>query len=407
MSKQFSKKPTKLATASKVAGKQSAAKRQMAAKTNKRGLRAGYAIQRPNIVVSDSAEEAPFATGTVLRPHVEIQKHGGRATAQVHAILCPVRLKNNAAAVANYGACFPKLVDDVVNQNIPRMAMTLSPTGGYALRGLGGGANTNRCGRYLPRSLEMLLEGYQFVRYRVSKLAITYVPSCPADTEGELTMSISGDPIHPNLFAPNEGYPNVASLQGLENTVSFAPWQHATIDISEALTNEWRYCSAASTVVGTGSMPTVAEFQSDFNPRFSQFASIACLTNQEPVATLAEVVDSGNLVIDFDIEFCEHNPVLGVNNVLQLTVGPALIADEESIHIRAQLDAMNKVLQNEGLEGLPAILASLAPLIPGLVDMTKKMFSTSHKEEDIMHKILPLLEQLAHGRHRLTVRTDC
>jgi hypothetical protein len=405
MSKVFSKKPTKQASKSKLAGKQQVAKRQAAAP--RRALKSGYTVERPNITVSDSAEEAPFATGTVLHPHVEIRKHGSRATARVHAILCPVRLKNNASAAANYGACFPRLVDDVANQNIPRMAMTLSPTGGYALRGFSGGANVNRVGRYLPRSLEMLLEGYQFVRYRVRTLAVSYVPSCPADTEGELTLSVSADPLHPNILAPNEGYPNVATLQGLENTVSFAPWQHATVDISEALTDEWLYCSAASTVVGTGSVPTVAEFQANFNPRLTQFGVIGCLTNQEPVATLAECVDSGNLVIDFEIEFCEHNPVLGVNSVLQLTVGPALIADEESIHIRKQLDVMNALLDKEGLEGLPAILASLAPLIPGLVDMTKKMFSSAHKEEDILHKVLPLLEKLAHGRHRLAVRTDC
>jgi hypothetical protein len=135
-----------------------------------------------------------------------------------------------------------------------------------------------------------------FVKYRVVKCVLHYMPQSTADEDARMVFAFAADPVHPLLWKKDT---TSRELLAVSDSVAFMPWKSWSMDVTSKLGSQEFY---------TYAYPEAGSGVGSFVERFNDFGVIAATTSGE-LASGTIPKKSGVLYLESTIEFDEFCPI--------------------------------------------------------------------------------------------------
>lgn len=135
-----------------------------------------------------------------------------------------------------------------------------------------------------------------FVKYRVVKCILHYMPQSTADEDARMVFAFAADPVHPLLWKKDT---TSRELLAVSDSVAFMPWKSWSMDVTSKLGSQEFY---------TYAYPEAGSGVGSFVERFNDFGVIAATTSGV-LASGTIPKKSGVLYLESTIEFDEFCPI--------------------------------------------------------------------------------------------------
>lgn len=134
-----------------------------------------------------------------------------------------------------------------------------------------------------------------FTRYRIKRCKFIYAPQSTTNTVNRITFAYASDPLHPAICPITPAVTTPEGLEGLADSIVFAPWAGWELDVSKALPKDWLF-------IGTSLAQDIAVTDSS---RFEYFGAIGGIITPSS----SGAARFGTIYQEFEIEFKEFCPI--------------------------------------------------------------------------------------------------
>lgn len=134
-----------------------------------------------------------------------------------------------------------------------------------------------------------------FTRYRVKRMKFIYAPQSTTNTVNRITFAYASDPLHPSICPATAAVTTPEGMEGLADSIVFAPWMGWELDVSKSLPKDWLFTCSTNGDVTNGNEAS----------RFEFFGAVGGVITPSS----AGASRYGTLYQEFEIEFKEFCPI--------------------------------------------------------------------------------------------------